>query len=196
LIVLLFSFHSFLFFKGSGKTLAFLIPVVAALNAAKLQSDGAKEMIDGRGVVPKAIILAPTRELASQIHLDARRLLFNSGLKAVCVYGGNDIRNQLVELCTGSDCIVATPGRLNDLVDRGIVSLQAVTFLVLDEADRMLDMGFEVSLSFPSFIIGIDPLSLLFSLKFVELFLNTICHKVKSVRLLCFLQHFLPKFNH
>lgn len=101
-------------------------------------------MIDARGVLPKAIILAPTRELASQIHLDARRLTFGSPLRSVCVYGGNDIRNQLMELCVGADLVVATPGRLNDLVERGIVSLSEVCFLVLDEADRMLDMGFEV----------------------------------------------------
>lgn len=102
--------------------------------------------VDMRGVLPRAIVLAPTRELASQIHLDARRLTFNSTIKCVCVYGGNDIRSQLVELCTGCDLIVATPGRLNDLVDRGVVSLCQVSFLVLDEADRMLDMGFEVRL--------------------------------------------------
>lgn len=101
--------------------------------------------VDMRGVLPRAIVLAPTRELASQIHLDARRLTLGSSTKSVCVYGGNDIRSQLVELCTGCELIVATPGRLNDLVERGVVSLSQVSFLVLDEADRMLDMGFEVS---------------------------------------------------
>lgn len=101
--------------------------------------------IDQRGALPLAVILAPTRELASQIHLDARRLLYGSPLKAVCVYGGNDLRTQLMELSTGCDMIVATPGRLNDLVERGCVSLSMVALLVLDEADRMLDMGFEVS---------------------------------------------------
>jgi len=103
--------------------------------------------ISERGALPLAVVLAPTRELASQIHLDARRLLFGSNLKAVCVYGGNDLRTQLTELSTGCDLIVATPGRLNDLVDRGCVSLSAVSLLVLDEADRMLDMGFEVRLT-------------------------------------------------
>lgn len=101
--------------------------------------------IDKRGALPRCIILAPTRELASQIHLDARRLIYTSRLKAVCVYGGNDLRGQLVELSTGCDIIVATPGRLNDLVERGCVSLSEVCFFILDEADRMLDMGFEVS---------------------------------------------------
>lgn len=111
--------------------------------------------VDERGVLPKAVVLAPTRELASQIQLDARRLTFGSNIRSVCVYGGNDIRSQLVELCTGCELIVATPGRLNDLVDRGVVSLSQVNFLVLDEADRMLDMGFEVS-STISFCIPID----------------------------------------
>jgi ATP-dependent RNA helicase DDX3X len=100
--------------------------------------------IDQRGALPRCIILAPTRELASQIHVDARRLIFNSNLKAVCVYGGNDLRVQLSELSTGCDIIVATPGRLSDLVERGVVSLGEVGYLILDEADRMLDMGFEV----------------------------------------------------
>lgn len=104
-----------------------------------------------KGVLPRAIVLAPTRELASQIHTEARKLCHSSDLRPICVYGGADIRTQLVELSTGCDIVVATPGRLTDLVDRGIVSLQNVEFLVLDEADRMLDMGFEVCQSFLSY---------------------------------------------
>jgi ATP-dependent RNA helicase DDX3X len=113
--------------------------------------------IDQRGALPVGVVLAPTRELASQIHLDARRLMFGSNLKTVCVYGGNDLRMQLQELSTGCDLIVATPGRLNDLVERGCVSLSQVTLLVLDEADRMLDMGFEVSssLSLESCVVAV-----------------------------------------
>lgn len=101
--------------------------------------------IDHRGVLPQAVVLAPTRELASQIHLDARRLTFGSAIRCVCVYGGNDIRTQLIELSSGCDIIIATPGRLNDLVERGCVCLANVGNLILDEGDRMLDMGFEVS---------------------------------------------------
>ncbi len=111
------------------------------------QNSPPRVSVDERGVLPKAVVLAPTRELASQIHLDARRLTFGSSIRCVCVYGGNDIRSQLAELCVGCELIVATPGRLNDLVDRGVVSLSQVNFLVLDEADRMLDMGFEVRFS-------------------------------------------------
>jgi ATP-dependent RNA helicase DDX3X len=124
--------------------MAFLIPVISLLSTQKGKLP--ENPVDGRGALPSAIILAPTRELASQIHLDARRLTFGAAVKSVCVYGGNDIRTQLMELCSGCDVIVATPGRLNDLCERGIVSLSQVSFLVLDEADRMLDMGFEVSI--------------------------------------------------
>ena len=106
--------------------------------------NGERVSVDDRGTLPLAIILAPTRELASQILLDARRLTFTSNLRSVCAYGGNDIRGQLLELSGGCEIIIATPGRLNDLVERGGVSLSLVSFLVLDEADRMLDMGFEV----------------------------------------------------
>jgi DEAD/DEAH box helicase len=109
--------------------------------------------IDERGCMPKAIILAPTRELACQIHTESKKLCHNSDMKTVVVYGGSDIRAQLAELSTGCDMIVATPGRLNDLVDRGVVSFCKVIFLVLDEADRMLDMGFEVSQHSPLFTI-------------------------------------------
>lgn len=106
-------------------------------------SNGARQ-VDQRGALPRCIILAPTRELASQIHMDCRRVLYGSDMKAITVYGGNDLRAQLQELAQGCDIVVATPGRLNDLVERGCVSLANVSVLILDEADRMLDMGFEV----------------------------------------------------
>jgi DEAD/DEAH box helicase len=109
--------------------------------------------VDDRGCLPKVIVLAPTRELASQIHVEAKKLCHNSDVKAVVVYGGAEIRAQLTELATGCDIIVATPGRLNDLVDRKVVSFSQVSFLVLDEADRMLDMGFEVRTNISSLSI-------------------------------------------
>lgn len=132
------------------------MPVVTALDPAfsrrsEVASTDVVESavsIDERGALPRGVILAPTRELASQIQLDARRLTFGSSIRSVCVYGGNDIRVQLQELSIGCELIVATPGRLNDLVERGCVSLSQVLFLVLDEADRMLDMGFEVRIAF------------------------------------------------
>ena len=100
-------------------------------------------LIDGRGVLVRALVLAPTRELASQINLEARKLCYGSSLRSTVVYGGADIRSQLSELACGTDMLVATPGRLLDLIDRGVVCLHEVSFLVLDEADRMLNMGFE-----------------------------------------------------
>ena len=92
---------------------------------------------------PRAVVMAPTRELASQIDLEAQKLTNRSPLRPVCVYGGADQRAQARALAIGSDVIVATPGRLLDFIARGLVSLELGRFLVLDEADRMLDMGFE-----------------------------------------------------
>lgn len=99
-----------------------------------------------RGVTPVCVILAPTRELASQIHLEAYKLSIGSNVRSVCLYGGADIKKQLTELSFGCDIVIATPGRLNDILDRGIISMSKVKFLAFDEGDRMLDMGFEVCL--------------------------------------------------
>jgi len=125
---------------GSGKTAAFLVPICAALHA-----DGATKSTVGTGgaAKPRAVVMAPTRELAMQIELEAEKLTNRSNLRAVVVYGGADQKAQVRALCLGVDVVVATPGRLNDFVERGIVDLSTAAFLVLDEADRMLDMGFE-----------------------------------------------------
>ena len=125
---------------GSGKTAAFLVPVCAALS-----SDSAGDTTVGTAgaAKPRAIVMAPTRELASQIELEAQKLTNRSPLRPVAVYGGADQRAQARALAIGVDVIVATPGRLNDFVERGICDLRRVLYLVLDEADRMLDMGFE-----------------------------------------------------
>jgi len=124
---------------GSGKTCAFLLPICSALG-----NEGAAPAASiGASTLPRCVVMAPTRELASQIHLEAQKLCNRSGLRPVVVYGGADQRKQIRELAFGVDIIVATPGRLTDFVDRAIVSLSSVAFLVLDEADRMLDMGFE-----------------------------------------------------
>ena len=88
-------------------------------------------------------MLAPTRELAIQIELEAKKLTYKGTLTTVVVYGGADARKQIEQLATACDILVATPGRLIDFIDRGIVSLGSCDYLVLDEADRMLDMGFE-----------------------------------------------------
>ena len=112
---------------GSGKTAAFLLPIIQRLK--------------GTGAL-RALILAPTRELAIQIEANAKSYSHGTGLRTVCVVGGESASRQIKALHTGIDILIATPGRLNDLIERGSFSLKAVEVLVLDEADRMLDMGF------------------------------------------------------
>ena len=126
---------------GSGKTAAFLFPILSQiLKNVKLP--------DRRGgyssaVSPIALILAPTRELAIQIYEEACKFTYRSWVHPCVVYGGADINAQSREIRKGCDLLVATPGRLADLIQRGRIGLASVRFLVLDEADRMLDMGFE-----------------------------------------------------
>jgi ATP-dependent RNA helicase DDX3X len=96
-----------------------------------------------RTVYPLALILSPTRELSCQIHDEAKKFSYQTGVKVVVAYGGAPISQQLRELERGVDILVATPGRLVDLLERARVSLQMIRYLALDEADRMLDMGFE-----------------------------------------------------
>jgi len=89
------------------------------------------------------LVLAPTRELACQIYDEGRKFSWKTGLQTVVVYGGVPIGSQLRDLERGCDILVATPGRLVDIIERGRISLSSIRFLILDEADRMLDMGFE-----------------------------------------------------
>jgi ATP-dependent RNA helicase RhlE len=114
---------------GSGKTLAFGVPLVERLRA------------QGRGPKPAALVLAPTRELASQIVDELGSIARARGLDVVAVYGGAGLNPQM-RAARRADILVATPGRLVDLIDRGAVKLGGIELLVLDEADRMLDMGF------------------------------------------------------
>jgi ATP-dependent RNA helicase DDX3X len=122
---------------GSGKTAAFLIPMVSEL----LKHPPAPPM--GSRSTPSVLVLSPTRELCQQIFKDARRFSFKTTVRPVVAYGGAPIRDQIQEVKQGCDILVATPGRLVDLMERGLVSLANIRFLCLDEADRMLDMGFE-----------------------------------------------------
>lgn len=125
---------------GSGKTAAFLIPVIESLSRQGNSDSYSRSKFS---YYPRALILAPTRELAQQIHEQARKLTYCCGMRAVCVYGGANIHEQFQDLASGVGILVATPGRLWDMMDRGKVVLDKVAFLVMDEADRMLDMGFE-----------------------------------------------------
>ncbi|KDP26941.1 hypothetical protein JCGZ_21034 [Jatropha curcas] len=127
---------------GSGKTAAFCFPIISGI--MKMQGQCSQRPLRGaRTVYPLALILSPTRELSMQIHEEARKFSYQTGVKVVVAYGGAPINQQLRELERGVDILVATPGRLVDLLERARVSLQMVKYLALDEADRMLDMGFE-----------------------------------------------------
>jgi len=119
---------------GSGKTLAFLLPAIVHINAQPLLKRG-----DG----PIVLVLAPTRELACQIKKEADKFGYTSQIKNVCVYGGVPKREQSGPLQNGVEIVIATPGRLLDFLENRVTNLQRVTYLALDEADRMLDMGFE-----------------------------------------------------
>lgn len=120
---------------GTGKTGVFLITIC---NKLLTVSEDAKP----RGTSPRAVILAPTRELAMQIEDDAQGLLKDSGLQSLAVFGGIDYDKQAAKLREGVDVIVATPGRLMDYVKKGVVKLDDIQVFVCDEADRMFDMGF------------------------------------------------------
>jgi ATP-dependent RNA helicase RhlE len=115
---------------GTGKTLAFALPILESLSS--------KPLTPG----PQALILSPTRELALQIHETFMLLSPGTGVRAAVVVGGMSEAGQLKSLRQGAHVIIATPGRLCDFLDRKLVGLAAIRIVVLDEADRMLDMGF------------------------------------------------------
>ncbi|RZC37020.1 DEAD, KH 1, Helicase C, and/or SNF2 N domain containing protein [Asbolus verrucosus] len=119
---------------GTGKTLAFLLPALVHI-------DGQMTNRADRGG-PAVLVMAPTRELALQIDKEVKKYEYR-GITAVCVYGGGNRREQIKVVTEGVDIVIATPGRLNDLVEAGHLNVKYVTYVVLDEADRMLDMGFE-----------------------------------------------------
>ena len=113
---------------GTGKTLAYLIPIFQRLNEG--------------GNDPEAVVVCPTRELAIQVAGEAERFGKYLGIRVELAYGGTSIRGQQQALASGCDLLVATPGRLLDFVNSAWLSLRRARFVVLDEADRMLDMGF------------------------------------------------------
>ncbi|GKU16075.1 unnamed protein product [Fusarium langsethiae] len=119
---------------GSGKTLTYCLPSIVHINAQPLLAPG-----DG----PIVLVLAPTRELAVQIQEEMKKFGRSSRIRNTCVYGGVPKGPQIRDLSRGVEVCIATPGRLIDMLEAGKTNLRRVTYLVLDEADRMLDMGFE-----------------------------------------------------
>jgi ATP-dependent RNA helicase RhlE len=119
---------------GSGKTAAYLIPLIDKLHGKR---SGGKPVA---GIC--ALVLVPTRELAAQVVREFGILARNTRLKAALIVGGDSMSRQLHDLRIGANVLVACPGRLNDHLERGTVKLDKIEILVVDEADRMLDMGF------------------------------------------------------
>lgn len=115
---------------GTGKTAAFVIPILERLEPPHSKAG------------PRAMVLVPTRELAVQVRDEFAKLALGRRTQIVAVYGGKPIRRQIEQLRAGADVVVGTPGRVLDLIDRGALQLAQVGIVVLDEADRMLDIGF------------------------------------------------------
>lgn len=113
---------------GTGKTAAFLLPTIERINP-----DVSRVQV---------LALVPTRELSEQVYVEAKRLTDGQGVRCVAVVGGKPIRKQIDELNRGAQIVVGTPGRVIDLISRGVLDLQHLEVVILDEADRMLDIGF------------------------------------------------------
>ena len=139
---------------GTGKTLAFGLPLIAHLM---------DENTRPQTRTTRALILAPTRELANQIADSLRVFTLNTQIKIATVVGGQSIGRQIATLARGTDILVATPGRLIDLMDRGAVDLRKARHLVLDEADQMLDLGFIHALRRIAPALGTPRQTMLFS---------------------------------
>jgi ATP-dependent RNA helicase RhlE len=144
---------------GTGKTAAFVLPILQRLHEAP-------PGVDRRSV--RALILVPTRELALQVEESVRTYGTHVPLRSVTVYGGASLPDQVRELEAGAEIVVATPGRLLDLVWRGTIDFGSVEFLVLDEADRMLDMGFIDDIRTIISLLPEERQSLLFSATFPD----------------------------
>ena len=122
---------------GSGKTAAFLLPLLVYISELPQLDESSKH--DG----PYAVILAPTRELAQQIELEAKRFASPLGFTCVSLVGGHSIEEQSYNMRDGAEIIIATPGRLVDCIERRVLVLSQCCYVIMDEADRMIDLGFE-----------------------------------------------------
>lgn len=135
---------------GSGKTLAYLIPAVSFLFN---DPQGIPQITKGQnnfGYVsyPLILIILPTRELAIQTYEEALKLLYKSFINTVVVYGGEKSYNQINQLKEGCDILIGTPGRLIDFLQKGFIQLCDIKYVVIDEADKLLDMGFEEDIKY------------------------------------------------
>ncbi|XP_059845381.1 probable ATP-dependent RNA helicase DDX4 isoform X2 [Hypanus sabinus] len=152
---------------GSGKTAAFLLPIIEMLLKGKAASRRSHEFQQ-----PEVVIVAPTRELINQIYLEARKFSYGTAVKPVVLYGGTSIAHQIRQVLQGCNILCGTPGRLLDIISKGKVVLGKVQYLILDEADRMLDMGFEPAMRKLVDSVGMpqkqDRQTLMFSATFPE----------------------------
>lgn len=145
---------------GSGKTLAFILPMLRHIKDQPSLKQG-----DG----PIALIMAPTRELVVQIGKEVKKFTSQLGLRFVCAYGGSNLGPQISDLKRGAEIVVCTPGRLIDVLAMSagkITNMRRVTYLVMDEADRMFDMGFEPQINRIVSLIRPDRQTVLFSATF------------------------------
>lgn len=140
---------------GTGKTAAFLLPTLQKLNYPQ-------------GTDPRAVVLAPTKELVLQIHQEALRFAQFTELRCLALYGGIGYKQQLADVQAGQDLLIATPGRFLEIYQRGGFNPKKITTVVLDEADRMMDMGFMPQLRLVQEVIPNKRQNLLFSATFPE----------------------------
>eukprot|EP01156_Anaeramoeba_ignava_P013982 Anaeramoba_ignava/a607960_29.p1 GENE.a607960_29~~a607960_29.p1 ORF type:complete len:502 (-),score=182.32 a607960_29:15-1331(-) len=119
---------------GSGKTLTFVLPAITHILSQP-------PLNQGKG--PIVVIITPIRNLAIQIHKDCESFGNCLNIRSICIYGGISIQTQIEQIKAGAEILVSTPGRLADFIDKDIISLERVTYFVLDEVDRMLDFGFK-----------------------------------------------------
>ncbi|XP_007486388.3 probable ATP-dependent RNA helicase DDX4 isoform X2 [Monodelphis domestica] len=152
---------------GSGKTAAFLLPILAHMMRDGITASRFKDQQE-----PECIIVAPTRELINQIFLEARKFSFGTCIRPVVIYGGTQLGHSIRQIMQGCNILCATPGRLMDIIGKEKIGLRQIRYLVLDEADRMLDMGFgpemKKLISFPGMPSKDQRQTLMFSATFPE----------------------------
>ncbi|PWN25700.1 P-loop containing nucleoside triphosphate hydrolase protein [Jaminaea rosea] len=127
---------------GSGKTASFVIPMLSYITRLPRMDESNKHL------GPYALILAPTRELAQQIQVETQRFTSYLGFNCISIVGGRDMNEQALEAAKGAEIVIATPGRLKDCIDRHVVVLGQCAYVVMDEADRMVNLGFEEVLNY------------------------------------------------